>query len=43
MITELQINLNGKIDQKTDIASLLKSAKSARGGCKSGRVDAVGF
>ncbi len=43
LITELQINLRGKISPKTPLDTLLKQAKNAKGGCKKGRVDAVGF
>ncbi len=43
LITELQINLEGKIDPETNLKELLKGAKNARGGCMKGRVDAVGF
>jgi len=43
LITELWINLDGKIDEKTPLQTLLKSAKRAKGGCKRGRVDEVGF
>ncbi len=43
LITELWINLKGEITPKSDIKTLLKKAKNAKGGCKSGIVDAVGF
>ncbi len=43
LITELRINLKGEITPKSDIKTLLKSAKNAKGGCKSGLVDEVGF
>ena len=43
LITELWINLDGKIDPKTPLKQLLKSAKRAKGGCKRGKVDKVGF
>jgi len=43
LITEIQINLNGKISKGVDISKLLKSAKNAKGGCQKGRVDKAGF
>ncbi len=43
LITELQINLNGMINPKTPLEKLLKKARNAKGGCNSGKVDAVGF
>jgi ribonuclease T2 len=43
LITELQINLMGKIDTNTPLSTLLKKARNAKGGCQKGRVDAVGF
>jgi len=43
LITELQINLSGKINPKTPLDTLLKKARNAQGGCKKGKVDAVGF
>ncbi len=43
LITELQINLSGEITPTTLLSTLLKKAKNARGGCKRGKVDAVGF
>ncbi len=43
LITELQINLSGEIDPKTPLDKLLKKARHAKGGCKKGKVDAVGF
>ena len=42
-ITELQINLRGEINPTTPLEKLLKNAKNAKGGCKRGKVDAVGF
>ncbi len=43
LITELWINLKGKITPKTDLSELLKKAPIAKGGCRQGKVDAVGF
>ncbi len=43
LITELQINLKGKINDGVSISSLLKGARKANGGCKRGKVDEVGF
>jgi ribonuclease T2 len=43
LITELQINLKGEITPTSDISKLLKSAKNAKGGCRKGKVDKVGF
>jgi ribonuclease T2 len=43
LITELWFNLKGKITPSTPLGSLLKSAKRAKGGCKRGKVDRVGF
>jgi ribonuclease T2 len=43
LITELQINLAGEISPKESISTLLKGAKNAKGGCRSGKVDRVGF
>ncbi len=43
LITEIWINLKGEITPKSDIKTLLKNAKRAVGGCKSGIVDAAGF
>jgi ribonuclease T2 len=43
LITELWINLKGKIEEGVDIAKLLKNAPTAKGGCQKGKVDAVGF
>ncbi len=43
LITELWFNLNGKIDKDSKLSDLLKNAKRAKGGCKRGRVDEVGF
>ena len=43
LITELQINLKGKIDSGIAIHELLKNARNAKGGCRKGKVDAVGF
>ncbi len=43
LITELWINLKGKIDNNTKLSNLLRGAKNAKGGCKRGKVDEVGF
>jgi len=43
LITELWINLKGKIDENTNISDLMKQAPIAKGGCRKGKVDAVGF
>jgi ribonuclease T2 len=43
LITELQINLSGEINPKSPLDKLLKKARNAKGGCKKGKVDAVGF
>ncbi len=43
LITELQINLNGAISETTSLDTLLKKARRAKGGCKRGKVDRVGF
>jgi len=43
LITELWINLKGEISEKSDISELLKNAANVHGGCKAGKVDAVGF
>ncbi len=43
LITELQINLKGKIDNLVSLSSLLKNAHNAKGGCRRGKVDRVGF
>ena len=43
LITELQINLDGEINPKSALDKLLKHARNAKGGCKKGKVDAVGF
>lgn len=43
LITELWINLEGKIDRGVSLSELMKNAPSVHGGCKRGRVDAVGF
>jgi len=43
LISELQINLSGEITPNSDISKLLKSAKNAKGGCRKGKVDKVGF
>jgi len=43
LITELQINLSGEINPKSPLDKLLKKARNAKGGCKNGKVDAVGF
>ncbi len=43
LVTELWINLNGKITPQTPLDQLLKKAKRAKGGCKRGKVDGVGF
>jgi ribonuclease T2 len=43
LITEIWINLDGEIDPKTPLQNLLKKAKRAKGGCKRGKVDKVGF
>ena len=43
MISELQINLGGEIKKTSKMADLLKGAKNAKGGCKRGKVDRVGF
>ena len=43
LITELQINLSGEINPKSPLDKLLKHARNAKGGCKKGKVDAVGF
>ncbi len=43
MITELWINLKGKITPKTDIKELLKGAKNVHGGCKKGLIDGFGY
>ncbi len=43
LITELWINLRGKIKADTPLASLLKDAPNAQVGCHEGMVDRVGF
>ena len=43
LITELWINLKGKITPKTDIKELLKGAKNVHGGCKRGVIDGFGY
>ncbi len=43
LITEIQINLDGKISKGMDISKLLKNAKNAKGGCQKGKVDKAGF
>ncbi len=43
LITELWINLDGEISKESDISTLLKSAKNAKGGCQKGKVDRVGY
>jgi ribonuclease T2 len=43
LITELWINLKGKINEKSSLSELIKQASAARGGCQKGKVDAVGF
>jgi ribonuclease T2 len=43
LITELWINLDGEITPQTKLSDLLKRAKRAKGGCKRGKVDRVGF
>ncbi len=43
LISELQINLIGEINPKTPLDKLLKKARNAKGGCKKGKVDKVGF
>ncbi len=43
LVTELWINLKGKIEAGSDIAGLMKRAPNVKGGCQRGKVDAVGF
>ena len=43
LVTELWINLKGKIEPGVSLAELMKKAPAARGGCRSGIVDAAGF
>mgnify|MGYP001273127335 CR=1 FL=1 len=43
LITELRINLNGEIDSTSTMTELLEQAKTSKAGCKTGRVDPVGF
>ncbi len=43
LVTELWINLKGKIEEGVDLGKLLKKAPMAKGGCQKGKVDAVGF
>ncbi|MCH9814458.1 MAG: ribonuclease T2 [Epsilonproteobacteria bacterium] len=43
LITELQINLKGEVTTQSDMATLLKGASNAQGGCRKGKVDRVGF
>lgn len=43
LVTELWINLKGKIGPNTKLSDLLKKAPIAKGGCQKGKVDAVGF
>lgn len=43
LITEIHINLSGNISKGIDITKLLKSAKSAKGGCQKGKVDKAGY
>jgi ribonuclease T2 len=43
MITELRINLQGKIEDNTTLDVLLKDAPSVKTDCKTGLVDAAGF
>ncbi len=43
LITELHVNLQGEITQKTPLSQLLKEAKDLHGGCQKGRIDPVGF
>ena len=43
LITELWVNLKGKIDTNSDLSELLRKAPIAKGGCQKGKVDAAGF
>jgi len=43
MISELWINLQGKITKETRLSELMKQARSAKLGCKGGLIDPVGF
>ncbi len=43
LITELHINLEGEITTQSALKTLLKNAKNAKGGCRSGKVDKVGY
>ena len=43
LITELTINLTGKIDGPDSLATLIAAASPTDGGCRSGQVDAVGL
>jgi ribonuclease T2 len=43
MITELQISLKGEIETDTKLDGLLAAGATTNTGCRSGRVDAVGF
>ncbi len=43
MISELRINLSGKIDDNSKLKELILSADSVSPGCKRGLIDAAGF
>ena len=43
MISEMWINLKGKIETDTPIADLLKEGQTVGAGCDGGRIDRVGF
>jgi hypothetical protein len=43
MISELWINLQGEIDENTQLESLLNNAKKASPSCSEGIVDPVGY
>lgn len=43
MITELWINLKGRIENDTSLGQLLKEAESVKGSCEKGIIDPVGF
>jgi ribonuclease T2 len=43
LITEIWINLKGEITPTTPLSKLLKKAKNAHGGCRSGLVDSFGY